>query len=328
MDFYETEPTRDNCWRAVILFGDNQASYKFALAKALYDLRYNQSDLITLSELAAPYSKHICEHLIHSPKQCTSRSSKFLNACKAYNSGEISKDELTKKTVQYGFGCVINAFHNVKRSPIKKRFFIDERLKNGGIRLTDDFFLLTEDSSVVSDLTQETESRWRLVETAWAERISRNLLKIEYDQDIEKLYSFSRNRRINITSCRGGLNGYQKGKCFYCSKPISIKPKNKNTTHVDHFFPWSKKDHILNIDGIWNLVLACPECNLSKGAQVPQLDPWLKKLHKRNENLIRSHHPLRETIIHQTGATESMRRQFLQNLYNKWNVTYGWTPKS
>lgn len=171
MKFYEVEPTRDNYWRAVILFGANVASYKFALAKALYDLRSTQNDLITLSELAVPFSKHLCEHLKHSPKQITSRSSRFLDACKAHNDGEIATDELTKATVQLGFNNVIDAFHIVNRSPIKKRFFIDERSDNGGIRLTEDFFLLTRDSSVAGDLAQETEARWRLVETAWAEGI-------------------------------------------------------------------------------------------------------------------------------------------------------------
>lgn len=38
-EFYEIEPSLENYWRAVILFGRNVASYKFALAKSLYDRR-------------------------------------------------------------------------------------------------------------------------------------------------------------------------------------------------------------------------------------------------------------------------------------------------
>ena len=34
-------------------------------------------------------------------------------------------------------------------------------------------------------------------------------------------------------------------------------------------------------------------------------------LDKRNEFLISSHHPLRETIMQQTGMTEAARREFL-----------------
>ena len=39
---------------------------------------------------------------------------------------------------------------------------------------------------------------------------------------------------------------------------------------------------------------------------------YLSRLHKRNEYLISSHHPLRETIISQTGKNESERRSFLK----------------
>ena len=37
--FFENDPTLQNYWRAIILYGQNVASYKFALAKALIDLK-------------------------------------------------------------------------------------------------------------------------------------------------------------------------------------------------------------------------------------------------------------------------------------------------
>jgi hypothetical protein len=39
MQFLEVQPSVENCWRALILFGLNVASYKFALGKALLELR-------------------------------------------------------------------------------------------------------------------------------------------------------------------------------------------------------------------------------------------------------------------------------------------------
>ena len=82
MSFVEVEPTLENYWRAIILFGKNTASYKFALAKSLIDVSLErQSDLITLEDLALPYAMHLCEHLKHSPKQSTAKSGKFINAC-------------------------------------------------------------------------------------------------------------------------------------------------------------------------------------------------------------------------------------------------------
>lgn len=40
-------------------------------------------------------------------------------------------------------------------------------------------------------------------------------------------------------------------------------------------------------------------------------------LHHRNEHLIRSHHPLRETLIRQTGSDEVARRAFLWSAYQR-----------
>ena len=60
-------------------------------------------------------------------------------------------------------------------------------------------------------------------------------------------------------------------------------------------------------------MLTCQDCNrgaAGKFARVPAT-MYLTRLHKRNEFLISSHHPLRETIIQQTGKTEAARREFL-----------------
>jgi hypothetical protein len=64
--------------------------------------------------------------------------------------------------------------------------------------------------------------------------------------------------------------------------------------------------------------LACPKCNRGengKFAAVPKIE-YLERLYTRNSFLINSHHPLRETLINQTGNTELERRSFLQMKYN------------
>lgn len=88
MEFYQADPTLENYWRGVILFGRNVASYKFALASALYEVDKTGNDLITLDQLAVPFSRYLCEHLKHAPKQITSRSSQFLRICLECN-GEV-----------------------------------------------------------------------------------------------------------------------------------------------------------------------------------------------------------------------------------------------
>ncbi len=328
-EFYEIEPTLENYWRSIILFGRNVASYKFALAKTLYDLKASSNDLITMEQLAQPYVKHLLEHLKNNPKQITSSSSRFLTACKKYNNNEISYEELIGNATSLGFQNVIDAFHNVNREEIAKRFFIDERKESGGIRITDNFYKLADDHTF-SDLNQETEARWRLVETGWELGISSQLIGVEYDNDTKEFYAIQQARRIDITSSRDSLNGYQKGKCFYCYDKISINPSDDNLTEVDHFIPWKLKGKIPNINGVWNLVLSCENCNRGtngKFEKLPTLE-LLKRLAKRNEYLISSYLPLRETLIKQTGKTPQARQKFLQTQYNtaKINLIHTWEP--
>ena len=55
--FTETTPTLENFWRSVILFGRNVASYKFALGKSLLELAGQDSDVVSLGELAVPFAR-------------------------------------------------------------------------------------------------------------------------------------------------------------------------------------------------------------------------------------------------------------------------------
>jgi len=325
--FLSKKPRLEDYWRAIVLFGQNVASYKFALAKSLLELRPEAGQLVTLDELAKPFSRNIAAHLKKIDKQATSKSSKFLDACRDFNSGKVSEDQLIDQTVKLGFNNVIDAFHIVGREPIEKSFFVDERKTQGGIKITDEFSMLAMTNHIGS-LPAEAEARWRLVETAWSMDISTNLLSIQYDLPSEDLLVVSReNQRIPVTSSRDALNGYQKSRCFYCFRLISLSDDNLKP-QVDHFFPHNlKKTGFDSLDGVWNLVLACRSCNGSGGkwANVPHIS-YLARLFTRNEFWIASHHPLRETILLQTGKTESLRGKFLQEChdYAITTVTHQW----
>lgn len=64
-----------------------------------------------------------------------------------------------------------------------------------------------------------------------------NLIAIEYDAAEQQLFSTLNSRRVAISSCRDSLNGYQKGRCFYCYAPISLETGDENLADVDHFIP-------------------------------------------------------------------------------------------
>jgi len=59
----------------------------------------------------------------------------------------------------------------------------------------------------------------------------------------------------------------QKGKCYYCGKKLGT---GKNAYHVDHIIPLSRGGS----NDISNLVIACPQCNVSK--QDKLLHEWLE----------------------------------------------------
>ncbi len=318
-NFISVDPSLEDYWRGIILFGLNVASYKFALASALLELQPQAGQLVTLDDLAGVYVKHITEHLKKSDKQGTSKSSKFLDACRQFNANKITHDALLDTTVRYGFVNVIDAFHVIGGQETPKRFFMDERNARKGILITDDFSqLLHQEQSL--NLPREVESRWQLVERSWELGVSRSLLSIEYDHESEFLFSLSKSQqRKPVTGSREALNGYQKGQCFYCYSDIRIDQKGSLFPDVDHFFPHTLKSRGFSsiVDGVWNLVLSCQDCNgaKEKGAKIPCID-LLERLHTRNEFLIGSNHPLKQTLIQQTGNSLTKRKFFLNSFFN------------
>lgn len=321
--FIIDQPTLDSYFRGIVLFGKNSATYKFALGKSLIELSNKGTDFISLKDLAIPFIKYTNEHVLNGNKQITSNSSKYFDAFERYNSNECDIDEMVKLTLNNPFQNVIDRFHNINNAELDTKFYeVTTRDKVKGIILTDNLYLINENSSL-SNLFAETEARWSLVETAWSLNIAPSLLSVSYDESDNSLFIDENKlgRRIDITSCRDALNGYQRGKCFYCGSPISLDAGSDNLCDVDHFIAHTVQASIskdININGVWNLVLSCKSCNRGengKFARLPDLY-YLEKLYNRNEYFIGSHHPLRETLINQTGKNENARLKFLNDMYN------------
>ncbi len=328
--FQQNDPSLESQWRAIILFGKNTATYKFAFAKTLLQFIEEEQTSITLHDLALPFAKNVIEHLKRNDKQGNFKSSSFLDTCRKYIRNEIPESELLNGTAKLGFNNVIDAFQCVNGGTIPKVFYEkDYSSKNKRIVLTDNLLKLKE-SFHFENFGYETEARWRLVETAWNLSLAPSLLEVQYDEQKEMFFlESSIMRRINITSVRDSLNGYQKGKCFYSFQDIGIHSKLDSLCHVDHFLPHVNKliHKPSNINGVWNLVLADSSINRNKLAKVPKIK-YLERLFNRNEFFIESKHPLSETIVNQTGKTQLERRKFLQHHYNLalQNSIHPWEP--
>ena len=89
LPFQDATPTPAGDWRHIVRFGRNVASYKFALGRALLDLATQQQTFVRLEDLSVPYAASICEHLRAEDRQSTSARSRFLDACRARNRGEL-----------------------------------------------------------------------------------------------------------------------------------------------------------------------------------------------------------------------------------------------
>ena len=318
--FQQNDLTLETQWRAIILFGKNSATYKFAFGKALLQLASKETTTITLKDLSPIYVDSILQHLKLNNKQGNSISSSFLNACRKFNEGEILYDNLLAITEKQGFENVVDAFQNVNGDIIPNKFYDkDYKGKSKNIVLTDELLKLKE-SIQFTNFDTEVEARWNLVETAWNININPSLLEVRIDDELQTLFlQTDLMRRKNITTARASLNGYQKGKCFYSFQNISINSGDNNLCAIDHFFPHIHKlklnDIGANVNGVWNLVLADKYVNLDKSAKIPELK-YLERLYNRNEYYIASKHPLGETIINQTGKTPKERQFFLQQQYN------------
>ena len=333
----------DTNFRSIFLIGANTATYKFALAKTLLELPQINKSFISLEELSPLYAQHMMKHIESGKQQIQGKgTSKFLNALYLHTQNQISEELMLHVTKSEGFKCVLDAFHNLPQKQQATRFF--EKIiqnKKQGIIITDELFQLKETSNTYNFI-DEIEGRWNLVESAWSEN---SLIHVQYDTNTENLYylkpvsnnSFLHSHlRKNLTPIRKPLNGYQKGKCFYCFKPISIQSNQHDTCDVDHVIPMSIQygsSYDLQLNEVWNLVLACKECNRwdqdGKAGQLPKQD-FILQLYHRNEYFIESNHPLKENIILRLGKKSEQRFDFLIKRFD-FACTIRkptWTPKA
>ena len=92
--------------------------------------------------------------------------------------------------------------------------------------------------------------------------------------------------KIDKSSERENLSIYRKilfeefenDNCFYCERKLH---NNGKKVHVDHFVPRS----FIKDDKMWNLVLACPACNLHKNDKLAPMI-YLEKLLERNKQIV------------------------------------------
>ena len=332
--FLDEDPAaRLTATRAIIVFGKNSATYKFALLKTLMaqpavnELRYE--------DIGLPFLKHLLEHHRSCPHQFNRSHTQLSRAMDEYIAGEVSWDKLFSIAERNIYNNVFDALQNVGGGSITESHRLFRHYKTDRkIILTDALHVLQEDHLASSAISAEVEARWRVVEEAWRLNLSPALL---YDSGDGLLYREDLDRRVNLRSAVATLVPYQKGSCFYCNKYLDLTEKDHhshNFPDVDHFIPHAYRNELqsthVNVNGIWNLVIACRDCNRGAKGKFGQIasNKHYVKLLTRNLCALQEHgHALKSSIqISMNARTDRALIAKHEQIYTAFKGLSKWDP--
>ncbi len=319
--------------RTIVLFGNNVSTYKFALTNAL--LNRNSSSEVKFSELRDDFVKELYFHYSKCPDQWVAGRNSLTEAFDQYKL-DSDWEKLINVAERNIYNNVFDAFHNVGGSTIQEKDILFEKdSKSKKLILTDKLNAILENHALKEIMKAENQSRWNVVEEAWKNKLSPNLL--EY-LDGDFISVSKENERVNLRSAVTILFPYQKGKCFYCNKQMSVDA-SKEQDHfpdVDHFLPHSFATRIellgANINGVWNLVISCKECNRGSNGKfnAPAEKSFFEKLLKRNLFFTEEHrHSLKNSVLISLGVKNTLELTSKMNiLYKNTEILVGWKPKT
>ncbi|WP_144553341.1 HNH endonuclease [Bacillus sp. X1(2014)] len=256
----------------------NSTTYKFVLIKSILENLYNVNDKLELhySTLFSSFAKIYWNLVIHhnlNQINMTDKKSEvqgiLLNVQQKYQipstlvfdklSNELQFEIINKVTKR----CKINVMRAIYGDSGCSIYDFDNGKEQ--LRLNSSFYSFMQRFQRV--LSYLTNYQLALFLEKFNEKgdTTNLLLKVE---NVSKRSSLDQFYQV--------LSSFYSGKCFYCGKTI-----NKDTSHVDHFIPWS----FVQADHLWNLVIAYSTCNLSKSDKLADKF-FLEIVIDRNESLI------------------------------------------
>ena len=298
-----------DCWRALVLYGLNTATYKIALAKTLLRLGQANQNVVEWSDLSKAFFEEYRNRLEDNGEMPQGsfpmRRTKMERILSEYRLGKTTESDAIQAVGDEAFDDVIPRFHNLgKEQGLQGKFYEINFGKN--IVLTDALFEVAGDPS---PLYEEIEARWSLLEGAYSIQAG----NFQLANDIRDIYIANGYSRKDLTANIPFLQGYQGNCCFYCGEEAT------GTVHVDHVLP----RQVLQHDEIWNLVLAHEFCNLQKEDRL--VGPhFVQKLIARNENIMGSNHPWKKKIAKALGTTAAQRTRATQEHYKNVSAVLGW----
>ncbi len=286
-------PTNTDYWRALILYGKFQSTYKIALGQCLLSYAQENRDKVDLDTLAGDFLDLYSERCKTGRPQLATkgRFTYVERELREIASGVKNREQslpIVKKNALTDM--VLKRFNVLNNRVISKPFYT---VTEHDLILNESLLAIAEERGTRDVLVNELHSRWDLLEHAY-ER-SNNIESLDVDEYL--VHILKQEKRTNLTKLIPTLVGYQQNRCFYCGEELY-------DIAVDHVIPYQALLH----NEIWNLVLAHDFCNEQKSDNLPSLH-FVDNLIARNEYFIASSHPIKDTLIGQLGLTGRARRK-------------------
>ncbi len=336
-EFLEVDNSALNTFRTLILFGRNTATYKFAFCNALMQL--NPRNEVKYDDLRDGFVQELVNHYKNNTNQFKLGTTKLTEAMDNFlltSKSQTDWNNLYNIAERSIYNNVFDAFQNVGRGTINKDYLLFEHdRQNKKLILTDNTNSILESNDMKKIITLENQSRWEIVEEAWKAGLSPNVL--EYNDDDEVFYSVLNYERVGLRSAVDVLLPYQKGNCFYCNKELDREASSQddNFPDVDHFLPFALMNRMLpnaiNPNGVWNLVIACKECNRGVNGKFdePPHKQFYHQLKRRNLYFTEEHkHSLKNSILLSLNAETSLQVGLgMDSIYKSFEMLNGWQPE-
>lgn len=157
---------KDDFWRAIILYGLNQATYKIVLGQSLIRFTEQQKSFISMNEVAEDFFDIYLERLRDGEPQLVIPNRQA--TMKRIVNDKITRTKAIERIEREAFNDVIERFHTVDRLETPMRFY--EKTDKGLIIFNSIYDIFSNHKNF--EQINELNARWDLLESAF--EIKRN----------------------------------------------------------------------------------------------------------------------------------------------------------
>jgi hypothetical protein len=298
--------TDHDYWKALILYGLNQATYKIAFGKTLLSRSDQEYTTVSWDVLSHEFLQQYLDRLASGdamPQQSNPlRRTKMERIVAELQTDKLSLDQAVGRVGSSAFEDVINRFHNLgDDTALQGKFYRSEYLHS--LELTDALHAVA--ASNRADLENELDARWSLLEGAFTMSHERHE-HYELANDLRLTYLANGHKRKSLTSNIPFLQGYQGNACFYCGEPW-----RRMISMLTMYY--HARSCTMMRSGISFSRIVCAMASSRTGSS----EHFMHKLIARNENIMGSNHSWKARISSSLGSNPQARSRALMKHYDQ-----------